>query len=82
MMNLDNYQWSPTFLAFNSNPDETARSTSWYLYDVCIYQIHQLTYYGLGHELTKTALLPQLLHTHPPHNIKLQLRTSLLRRWC
>ncbi|KAF7625141.1 putative vacuolar segregation protein [Aspergillus flavus] len=34
MMNLDNYQWSPTFLAFNSNPDETARSTSWYLYDL------------------------------------------------
>ncbi|EAW14375.1 alpha-L-arabinofuranosidase A [Aspergillus clavatus NRRL 1] len=34
LMNLDNYHWSPTLIAFNSNPDQTARSTSWHLYDV------------------------------------------------
>ncbi|KAJ5953066.1 Glycoside hydrolase superfamily [Penicillium vulpinum] len=30
MMNLDKYQWSPTMLAFNADPDQTARSTSWH----------------------------------------------------
>jgi alpha-N-arabinofuranosidase len=35
LLNLDNYQWSPTFLAFNSDPDQTARSTSWHVYNVC-----------------------------------------------
>jgi alpha-N-arabinofuranosidase len=35
LVNLDNYQWSPTFLGFNSDPDQTARSTSWHVYDVC-----------------------------------------------
>ncbi|KAL4892521.1 glycoside hydrolase superfamily [Aspergillus ambiguus] len=34
MMNLDNYQWSPTFLAFNADPSQTARSTSWHLYNL------------------------------------------------
>ncbi|GIJ98194.1 hypothetical protein Aspvir_000309 [Aspergillus viridinutans] len=34
LMNLDNYEWSPTFLAFNSDPDQTARSTSWHVYDL------------------------------------------------
>lgn len=34
MMNLDSYQWSPTFLAFNADPSQTARSTSWHLYNV------------------------------------------------
>ena len=33
-MNLDSYQWSPTILSFNSNPDETARSTSYHVYSV------------------------------------------------
>ncbi|KAI3227244.1 hypothetical protein DTO012A7_6910 [Penicillium roqueforti] len=32
LMNLDSYQWSPTILSFNSDPDQTARSTSWHLY--------------------------------------------------
>ncbi|KAJ5555861.1 Glycoside hydrolase superfamily [Penicillium sp. DV-2018c] len=32
MMNVDSYQWSPTMLSFNSNPDDTARSTTWHLY--------------------------------------------------
>lgn len=35
LMNLDSYQWSPTILSFNSNPDETARSTSYHVYSVC-----------------------------------------------
>ncbi|KAJ6186738.1 hypothetical protein N7519_008039 [Penicillium mononematosum] len=30
MMNLDAYQWSPTMLSFNADPDQTARSTSWH----------------------------------------------------
>ncbi|CAG7927753.1 unnamed protein product [Penicillium olsonii] len=34
LMNLDSYQWSPTILSFNSNPDETARSTSYHLYSL------------------------------------------------
>lgn len=34
LMNLDNYEWSPTFLVFNSDPDQTARSTSWHVYDL------------------------------------------------
>jgi alpha-N-arabinofuranosidase len=34
LVNLDNYQWSPTFLGFNSDPDQTARSTSWHVYDL------------------------------------------------
>ncbi|KAJ5125069.1 uncharacterized protein N7515_008894 [Penicillium bovifimosum] len=34
LMNLDSYQWSPTLLSFNSNPEETARSTSWHLYSL------------------------------------------------
>ncbi|CAL5867144.1 uncharacterized protein PFLUO_LOCUS1356 [Penicillium psychrofluorescens] len=34
MMNLDNYEWSPTMLAFNANPDQTARSTSWHVYSL------------------------------------------------
>ncbi|KAJ5131575.1 Glycoside hydrolase superfamily [Penicillium bovifimosum] len=34
LMNLDSYQWSPTLLSFNSNPDQTARSTSWHLYSL------------------------------------------------
>lgn len=33
-MNVDNYQWSPTFLAFNADPAQTARSTSWHLYNL------------------------------------------------
>ncbi|KAB8070547.1 glycoside hydrolase superfamily [Aspergillus leporis] len=33
-MNLANYQWSPTFIGFNANPDETALSTSWHLYEL------------------------------------------------
>lgn len=33
-MNVDEYQWSPTFLAFNADPSQTARSTSWHLYNV------------------------------------------------
>jgi alpha-N-arabinofuranosidase len=36
-MNLANYQWSPTFIGFNANPDETALSTSWHLYEVHIH---------------------------------------------
>lgn len=36
MMNLDNYEWSPTMLAFNADPDQTARSTSWHVYSVSI----------------------------------------------
>jgi alpha-N-arabinofuranosidase len=35
MMNLDNYQWSPTMLSFNADPDQTARSTSWHAWSVC-----------------------------------------------
>ncbi|RJE25215.1 alpha-N-arabinofuranosidase A [Aspergillus sclerotialis] len=34
MMNLDNYQWSPTNLAFNADPSKTARSTSWHIYEL------------------------------------------------
>lgn len=34
MMNMNSYEWSPTFLAFNADPTETARSTSWHVYDV------------------------------------------------
>ncbi|THC94799.1 hypothetical protein EYZ11_005745 [Aspergillus tanneri] len=33
-MNLNNHQWSPTFLAFNADTAQTARSTSWYLYEL------------------------------------------------
>ena len=33
-MNLDKYQWSPTMIAFNANPDDTALSTSWHVYSV------------------------------------------------
>jgi hypothetical protein len=32
-MNLDAYQWSPTMLSFNANPDDTAKSTSFHVYD-------------------------------------------------
>ncbi|KAI9037472.1 alpha-L-arabinofuranosidase A [Aspergillus affinis] len=34
LMNLDNYQWSPTFIAFNADPAQTARSASWHLYNL------------------------------------------------
>ncbi|KAJ5307027.1 hypothetical protein N7508_006042 [Penicillium antarcticum] len=34
LMNLDAYQWSPTILSFNANPDETARSTSYHVYSL------------------------------------------------
>ncbi|KAJ5223143.1 uncharacterized protein N7469_009383 [Penicillium citrinum] len=34
LMNLDSYQWSPTIIAFDSNPDNTAKSTSWHVYDL------------------------------------------------
>lgn len=34
MMNIDNYEWSPTNLAFNADPTKTARSTSWHVYQV------------------------------------------------
>ena len=33
-MNLDSYEWSPTMLSFNADPDNTARSTSWHVYNV------------------------------------------------
>ncbi len=33
-MNLDQYEWSPTMIAFDSNPDNTAKSTSWHVYNV------------------------------------------------
>jgi alpha-N-arabinofuranosidase len=33
-MNLDSYEWSPTMISFNSNPDDTAKSTSWHVYNV------------------------------------------------
>lgn len=36
MMNVDGYQWSPTNLAFDAKPEDTARSTSWFVYEVCI----------------------------------------------
>ena len=35
-MNLDQYEWSPTMIAFDSNPDNTAKSTSWHVYNVSI----------------------------------------------
>ncbi|KAJ5999699.1 hypothetical protein N7481_000108 [Penicillium waksmanii] len=34
LMNLDAYQWSPTMISFNANPDDTARSTSFHVYDL------------------------------------------------
>ncbi|KAJ5193570.1 hypothetical protein N7449_009712 [Penicillium cf. viridicatum] len=34
LMNLDSYQWSPTILSFNSDPDQTARSTSWHVWSL------------------------------------------------
>jgi alpha-N-arabinofuranosidase len=34
MMNMDGYQWSPTNLAFNADPSDTTRSTSWHVYEV------------------------------------------------
>ncbi|RHZ73114.1 hypothetical protein CDV55_108270 [Aspergillus turcosus] len=34
MINMDNFEWSPTFMAFNSDPDQTTRSTSWHVYDL------------------------------------------------
>ncbi|KAI9935036.1 hypothetical protein ASPWEDRAFT_44615 [Aspergillus wentii DTO 134E9] len=34
LMNLDSYQWSPTLIAFNADPSQTAKSTSWYLYEL------------------------------------------------
>jgi alpha-N-arabinofuranosidase len=34
LMNLDSYEWSPTMISFNSNPDDTAKSTSWHVYNV------------------------------------------------
>ncbi|KAJ5781338.1 hypothetical protein N7457_006498 [Penicillium paradoxum] len=34
LMNLDSYQWCPTILSFNSDPDQTARSTSWHVYSL------------------------------------------------
>lgn len=37
LMNLDSYEWSPTMISFNSNPDDTAKSTSWHVYNVSIF---------------------------------------------
>ncbi|KAJ5081109.1 hypothetical protein N7456_013347 [Penicillium angulare] len=34
LMNLDSYEWSPTMISFNADPDNTARSTSWHVYDL------------------------------------------------
>ncbi|KAJ5698819.1 hypothetical protein N7462_000824 [Penicillium macrosclerotiorum] len=34
LMNLDNYEWSPTMISFNADPDDTARSTSWHVYNL------------------------------------------------
>lgn len=36
LMNLDSYEWSPTMISFNSNPDDTAKSTSWHVYNVSL----------------------------------------------
>ncbi|KAJ5157872.1 uncharacterized protein N7482_008972 [Penicillium canariense] len=33
-MNLDSYEWSPTMISFNANPDDTAKSTSWHVYSL------------------------------------------------
>jgi alpha-N-arabinofuranosidase len=46
LVNLDNYQWSPTFLGFNSDPDQTARSTSWHVYDVCPSHSHLILHHN------------------------------------
>ncbi|KAJ5085108.1 hypothetical protein N7532_009879 [Penicillium argentinense] len=34
LMNLDSYQWSPTMISFNANPDDTAKSTSFHVYSL------------------------------------------------
>ncbi|CEJ57847.1 Putative Alpha-L-arabinofuranosidase A [Penicillium brasilianum] len=34
LMNLDSYEWSPTMISFNSDPDQTAKSTSWHVYNL------------------------------------------------
>ncbi|KAJ6134708.1 hypothetical protein N7523_001030 [Penicillium sp. IBT 18751x] len=33
-MNLDSYEWSPTMISFNANQDDTAKSTSWHVYNL------------------------------------------------
>ncbi|KAJ5937569.1 hypothetical protein N7454_003911 [Penicillium verhagenii] len=33
-MNINSYEWSPTMYAFNADPDDTARSTSWHVYNL------------------------------------------------
>ncbi|KAF7716533.1 Non-reducing end alpha-L-arabinofuranosidase [Penicillium ucsense] len=39
--NLDSYEWSPTMISFNSNPDQTSKSTSWHLYK--LFNDHHMT---------------------------------------
>lgn len=45
-MNLDSYEWSPTMISFNSNPDKTAKSTSWHVYNVSLSNFSKLIFCG------------------------------------
>ena len=77
LMNLDSYQWSPTMISFDSNPDNTAKSTSWHVYDVS-QQIER----NLDVSLTFSALQQEPHDRHTASNLQGWIWPIVLRHRC